>query len=521
MAIHIRTDRVLGGVSVAWLAILMAMPAAAFSAFAFWVTIALIIGNASISFRILTRLRRVLIGLNCVQIVLFGVLNYQLYCVFGPEHYWCDREPRFYDWIEFTVAHFFRAADVLDALDEYGVSIQVITHQSALSGLLLVCMHLTVDVFLIGLVLRWLSRRWQETQQETYLARGRRDFGWLLATLGLYGIFAFSLPMRPWDWLLWPLDNLLRLLDVGDMFQIFGWQLHSVEGNYWTRGAGLVFRLVAGFWTARLVIWMRMTMLRTWGLSIDELTELLDDPDAQVRRGAAEGLGQSGWTARKAAQELAQALRDLDPEVRLEAARALGRIGAPAHVAVDGLIEAAWLGNRELRLAAVQALGEIGAEARSAVHALVTLFKVSGHTMRDIIDEALARIAPAVRQRLAMIEDNASRATLRAPKVTKKDFWQRSLNAAQSLREAEEVIRALLLLLVQEGFFDEERDTDAVRAAFAIKGHDVEFAQLFLPLLTLTSDGALARKKSVRGRWVYVCVSMRHTEPRTKQAARR
>jgi hypothetical protein len=516
MSFHIRTDRVLGGVSVAWLAMLMALPAAAYSPFAFCVTVVLIAGNASVSLRILTRLRRVLIGLNCVQIALFGVLNYQLYCVFGPDHYWCDREPRFYDWIEFTVAHFFRAADVLDALDEYGFAIQVITHQSASAGLLLVCMHLTVDVFLIGLALRWLSRWWQETQKETYLERGRRDFGWLLATLALYGVFAVSLPMRPWDWLLWPLDNLLRLLDVGDMFQVFGWQLHSVEGNYWTRGAGLLFRLVAGFWTARLVIWMRMTMLRTWGLTIDELTELLDDPDAQVRRGAAEGLGQTGRTARKAAQELANALRDLDPEVRLEAARALGRIGAPAHAAVDGLVEAAWLGNRELRFTAIHALGEIGAEARPAVNALVTLFKVSGNETRDAIGESLAKIAPAVRQRLAMIEENETLASRKLPKVTRKDSWQQSLNAAQSLRETEEVIRALLLLLVQEGFFDEERDTDAVRSAFANKGHEVEFAQLFLPLLTLTTDGALARKKSVLGRWVYVCVSIRKTEPRTK-----
>jgi hypothetical protein len=115
-----------------------------------------------------------------------------------------------------------------------------------------------------------------------------------------------------------------------------------------------------------------------------------------------------------------------------------------------------------------------------------------------------------------MIEENETLASRKLPKVTRKDSWQQSLNAAQSLRETEEVIRALLLLLVQEGFFDEERDTDAVRSAFANKGHEVEFAQLFLPLLTLTTDGALARKKSVLGRWVYVCVSIRKTEPRTK-----
>src|SRR5262249_57312827 len=106
--------------------------------------------------------REVLIGLNCAQIALFGLLNYQLYSSFGDWHYQWDREPQFYDWIEFTAAHVLRAADVLDALDEYGVPIQNIAHNTVAAGLLIVCMHLTVDAFLIGLVLPSASRYWQD-----------------------------------------------------------------------------------------------------------------------------------------------------------------------------------------------------------------------------------------------------------------------------------------------------------------------------------------------------------------------
>lgn len=501
---HVRTDRVLVVVSVFWLAVIVFVPDGAKAQVAFWVTVCLIAANAVLSFRTLTHERRVLMGLSCAQIALFGLLNHQLHGAFDVEHYWCDREPRFYDWIEFTIAHVFRAADVLDALDAYGIPIQVITHNSVTSGLLLVAMHLTVDVFLLGLLLRWLSQWWQERERQTYLERGRRDFGWMLASLACYFVFAICLPLKPWDWLLWPIDNLLRLFDVGDLFQIFGWQLHRVEGNYGARAAGLVFRLVAGFWTARLVIYVRMTMMRTWGLSIEELTELLDDPDSRVRRGAAMGLGQSGMQAQPAVEALSQALRDFDPEVRLEAAKALGQIGPPARRTLEGLTEAIWLGSLEMRLASIEALGAMGPDARSAVHALVTLLKVGDALTCDAVRRALERIAPAVYDRLDEIEEKPSPQKLR--KLSRRDYWKKSLKAAQSLRQTEELTRDLLLLLLHEGFFDQERNTDDVRTAFQAKGHEVQFAQLFLPLLTLTTDGTLQRRKSDIGRWVYVCV---------------
>src|SRR5438309_188965 len=110
--------------SAVWLAIFLLATTLHPSAWAFGATAVLIAVNAFVSFRALTKRREVLVGLNCVQIALFGLLNYQLYRAFGTWHYQCDPEPRFYDWIEFTAAHVLRAADVLDALDEYGVPIQ-------------------------------------------------------------------------------------------------------------------------------------------------------------------------------------------------------------------------------------------------------------------------------------------------------------------------------------------------------------------------------------------------------------
>lgn len=389
-------DRVLMVISAFWLAAFpLAVPLHS-SAIAFGVTALFLAVNACVSFHTLTRRREVLFGLNCVQIALFGLLNYQLYCAFGSWHYQCDREPRFYDWVEFTLAHVLRAADFLDALDEYGLPIQVITHQSVTAGLLLVCMHLSVDAFLIGLILRWAGRYWRDCAHETYLARGRREFGWLLASLALYGLFVLFQQLSPLDWVLWPLDGLLRLLDVADAFQVFGWRLHSVESTYWTQGAAVLFRLAAGIWMARLVCWIRLTIFRTWGMSIDELTEKLDDPDADVRRGAAVGLGESGPLAISAVPILTELLRDINPGVRREAARALGRIGPAARDAVGALLDAVWLGDRELHLVAIAALGGIGPDARSAVYSLVSLLKVGNKETRKVVAVALASIAPDV-----------------------------------------------------------------------------------------------------------------------------
>lgn len=380
--------------SAMWLMVLLAAPVVHCWPAAFCATVLLIVGNAAVSFRALTRRREVLLGLNCVQIVLFGVLSYQLYRTFGCEHYRCDREPCFYDWIEFTIAHVLRAADLLDTLDEYGIPLQSIMHNSKSSGLVLVGMHLTVDGFLIGLVLRWARQYWKDAVPENRLARSRREYGWLLATLGLYAGFVVFARLRPGDWVLWPLDNLLRLLDVGDLFQIFGWKLHGVDDGGLTRTGSVLFRLAAGVWIARLVNWLRLSLLRTWGVSIEELIELLDDPDAQVRCNAAAGLGWTGPAAGKAAPVLRAALHDVNSEVRCEAARALGRLGPPARIAVPDLLDAVWLGHPALRLAAIEALGSIGPIARSAADSLLLLLKVEDRRTRETVAAALAKIAP-------------------------------------------------------------------------------------------------------------------------------
>jgi hypothetical protein len=507
-----KNDRVLVGLSVAWLSLLLLTPNLPGNPWAFLLTIALIVVNSSLSLWMITRRRKVLIALNCAQIALFGMLNYQLWRAFGHEHFRFDREPRFYDWIEFTGAHVLRAADVLDALDQYGINVHPIAHQSPWAGLVLVCMHLMVDVFLVGVVLGWANRLRQDPPRETRLEHGRREARWLLITLALFVVFAICQRMQPLDWLLWPIDNLIRLVDVGDVMEVYGWRLHGVEPNYWTNGADLLFRLCAGIWMARLINYWRLTVFRTWGLSMDELIELLDDPDAQMRRGAIEGLGFSGCVAKAAVPQIVEALRDYDASVRPMAAWALGQIGVASHDVVASLVDAAWRQDRELRLAALDALARLGPDARLAAHDLVYLLKAGDRESQRAAAHALDRIAPGLRQSLPVDfykqpkppKNSAKRPSRR--KAKRKRNWQSCVDASQARREREKAIDTLLRLLWDEGYFAVPRDTEMLLSILATRGEVVERRLLLLPLLRLMGEGKLTRTRSAEGGWVYGAV---------------
>src|SRR5580765_8846145 len=131
-------------ISLLWVAALFGVPHLLERELAFWTSTTLIAVNAVFSLLTLTRRRVVLLGLNCMQIVLFGVLSCQLFHTYGQDHYVFDHEPGLADWVEFTAAHVLRAADLLDSLDEYGIHLQNINHNSAAAGWILVSMHLVV-----------------------------------------------------------------------------------------------------------------------------------------------------------------------------------------------------------------------------------------------------------------------------------------------------------------------------------------------------------------------------------------
>lgn len=53
------------------------------------------------------------------------------------------------------------------------------------------------------------------------------------------------------DLFLWPLDNILRVIDVGDTLQIFHWQMHGVSSGCWNILCALIFRLFVVLYTIK------------------------------------------------------------------------------------------------------------------------------------------------------------------------------------------------------------------------------------------------------------------------------
>src|SRR6185312_14135832 len=114
------------------------------------------------------------------------------------------------------------------------------------AGAILVCMHVSVDVFLFGLLVRWL-RGFRTRSRTTVLRQQRRVFAFFLLSL-LCLVLAAVEGWSGADRYRWPLDNLLRLLDFGDSMQIFGWRLHEVAPTDFNRALAVFFRFTAGVW---------------------------------------------------------------------------------------------------------------------------------------------------------------------------------------------------------------------------------------------------------------------------------
>src|SRR5262245_29230538 len=170
-----RLRHLLGGVALVWLLTVLAWPAAQQSPVAVAVTAALLGLSFLVCVGTLFRAKRIPVFLSLTQIALFGVLPFQISSTFDrlqPDpalwHYRFDTEPGPLDWVQFCGAHVLRAVDVLDGLEECGIDLQNVEHNSVLSGALLVAMHVAVDLFVFALIVRWAGQLWR------WVARRRR-----------------------------------------------------------------------------------------------------------------------------------------------------------------------------------------------------------------------------------------------------------------------------------------------------------------------------------------------------------
>ncbi|MCK5524529.1 MAG: hypothetical protein KAI83_15470 [Thiomargarita sp.] len=261
-----------------------------------WLMALLIVFNYGLSLTYLFRQGKITINitfLNIVQLALFCRLHVLIYDLLGAGHYSYALPPNWSDWIELIAVHILRAVDLLDVLDAYGIHLQNVKHQSTLTGIALFSMHIMVDIFLLGSLFMLINRR-SATQQASTLMnmqrfaerfKGTLDFLKRIRILGL--VIAILLIMitgitNDWhliNWLLWPLDNILRTLDFGDAFQIFDWQLHSLKMGFLLATLAVFFRLVVSFYALGPANRFYLYLLGGRGKTLEELARICTSPD--------------------------------------------------------------------------------------------------------------------------------------------------------------------------------------------------------------------------------------------------
>jgi HEAT repeat protein len=173
-------------------------------------------------------------------------------------------------------------------------------------------------------------------------------------------------------------------------------------------------------------------------VSDDLLVNALRNDSVQVRRGAAQALGESSFeeSEQKASDlvvaALGASLKDPDLETQVSAARALGQPGLKS--AVPALVEALEGSNVDLRRAAVVALGRIGPEASPALPALKGLLDDKNALVRGAARRALKELAvpdPEHVDFLKRMQDYLSQRTASAPlkKLSETDLMRLSWDA--------------------------------------------------------------------------------------------
>jgi HEAT repeat protein len=417
-----------------------------------WLTGLLIVLNYSLSLSFLFRQGHItvnLILLNVIQLGLFSRLHHMIYQTLDQRHYAYIEQPQWFDWIELVAIHVLRAVDLLDILGAYGITLQNLTHQSLLSGFILFSMHIMVDIFLLGAIVMFIKRRTATQHANTLLKHAhlvahfkntphfikQLRFWALLFAIVLIISVAIKQNWPVWNSLLWPLDNILRTLDFGDAFQIFDWQLHTVDMNIGLATLAVFFRLVISAYALEPLNRIALYLLKGRGKTVDELVKIctsseyskethqiaikalvgfqpkisvpsllkaLEKTDNnQTHVILIEALGEIGPAAKAAIPHLVKLRIDQDKGIRWAAMIALEERIAPHWAQNEAvirqlphLIKGLRETNNEVRCAAAEVLGEIGPAATIAIPDLVKALTNNNHFVYRAIVCALENIEP-------------------------------------------------------------------------------------------------------------------------------
>ncbi|QTA84570.1 sister chromatid cohesion protein PDS5 [Desulfonema magnum] len=404
-----------------------------------WISIGLSAFNISILMIHLFRRNTIplsIILLNAAQLGVFFLMHIQIHTILGQEAYSYPSHPLLSDWLKFIGVYILNAADLLDATDAYGLSLQKIVHQNTLAGLGLFGMSLVISLFILGAIFRAVSRG-SKTQLPSAIAKWAGPGG-LAVAIVMMAVFGWNANGGLINWFLWLLDNMLRTLDVGDAFQIFGWQIQNPKMDMTSASAAVFFRFIILFYAIILLnrVYLHITKklksvddlaaiclssehssedrisaiksleeLGTFADSaIPHLVKTLTDSNRDIRNAAAEALGEidSEWSQSEAAQsvvsDLVKTLSDKDKNARNAAAEALEKIdpqwsqSEAAREVIPNLTSALFHQDKDIRIASVTALGEIGPAAEKAVSQLVKMLSDNDKDVRYAVAGTLGKI---------------------------------------------------------------------------------------------------------------------------------
>ncbi len=256
------------------------------------VTAGLLGWNSWISFRAISETGRLVsaLPLTALHLPLFSLFFYQIYSHFGAHHFTMGHPPLPWDWLLFTCSQAFRAADLLDVLQAYGVDVAIIRHNSVISGVAVMCLRLLLDVFLLKVIMSYLDEFKSSIHRRLKSVEGFGDD--TLPVLGLLGFAGFvcvwlssALYFRPWprkiDLLLWPIENSLRVLDFPDAMEILGLRFHQVPAAFLESTLAIIFRvfvaLVAADALNRILFRWLFAELAGHGWTVRELERIVED----------------------------------------------------------------------------------------------------------------------------------------------------------------------------------------------------------------------------------------------------
>lgn len=382
----------------------------------------------------------VALPLTFCQIALFALFFFQISCHWDAHAFTYDRTPGIVDWLGFTLVHTLGAADLVDTFEAYGLDLKSIDSDSWIASWSLIIFHITVDLFILRLLMDFVTRRRKLIERHVEL-QGWDEILKYFAAIFVLVWLGIALSFRPWRWAdlaLWPLDNFLRVIDVADLMQIFHIRLHRVPQFVLEGTLAFVCRLLLAIalakWLNYLNEYFSLQFFNGFGLGLDELTKIAHEhPNSKTQERARRALKQAltkpvrrvtwfcpvqlGYSVAvalllsflvlvstpfgPAATVLAKVAVGPDDDAAQRAFHSLRVLGVRASGAIDSLADALQA-NHQRTLDIVETLGYLGP---SATLPLSQWAQVQTPDKKVVAIEALGRIGPAAVPQLLEIHD--------------------------------------------------------------------------------------------------------------------